>query len=479
MKKILLIALVAALSLATSCTKDFEEINVNPVSPVDVQPELLFRKVLFDYSDKMAYEGFVAGNLLGQLFTAIDFNLFDRHSLTESQYGGKPWDFLYENLRDNEILLQKARSNPAFAVYEGPALVVKALLSAQLTDLYGDVPYAEALMGKAGNVTPAYDTQNVIYTGENGILDNLSTAVAKMKAYNSSIALQGDVIYNGNLSKWIKLANSLRFKYLMRISSKQNVADQLAAIYNEGNYIGSSADDAFFQFTASQPNNFEMSTARIGDFGLFIMSETIEEVFDQIGNDPREGRYFRPTGGNASVYHGLLNGPDASNLSISIADYSLSGTIFREEAGLMKANWMSSFEMNFLLAEAMEKGLITGDAASKYESGIKEAFDYWYVEMPADYLTQSSVAYGTNPLEQIITQKWLANITNGYEGWIEYRRTGYPALKTISASLNNNLIPVRLPYPTTEDALNNANFKIAAAATSGNSVNAKVWWDAN
>ena len=81
-----------------SCTKDFESINTNPNAPVDVQASLLLRQVLFDYQEQMSYEGFVAGNLLGQLLTAIDFNLFDRHSLAEPQFGGNPWDILYTNL---------------------------------------------------------------------------------------------------------------------------------------------------------------------------------------------------------------------------------------------------------------------------------------------------------------------------------------------------------------------------------------------
>ena len=129
-----------------------------------MQPSLLFRKVLFDFGEQMSYEAFVAGNLLGQYFTAIDFNLFDRHSLSEPQYGGNPWPFIYTNLRDNEILLQKARANPAFGIYEGPALIMKAYMAATLTDLYGDVPYSEALQGKSGVITPAYDTQESIYT---------------------------------------------------------------------------------------------------------------------------------------------------------------------------------------------------------------------------------------------------------------------------------------------------------------------------
>jgi hypothetical protein len=118
--------------MPSSCTKDFEDINVNPTTPVDVQPEFLLRKVLYDYTEQMSYEGFVAGNLLGQYFTAIDFNLFDRHSLSEPQYGGKPWNFMYENLRDNEILLlAKSRTNLAAAVYEGPVFDLQSICKMQ------------------------------------------------------------------------------------------------------------------------------------------------------------------------------------------------------------------------------------------------------------------------------------------------------------------------------------------------------------
>jgi hypothetical protein len=479
MKTFNYIFLSSILFLLVSCTEDFQEINTNPNAPVDVQPSLLLRKVIFDYGEQMSYEGFVAGNLLGQLFTAIDFNLFDRHSLTEPQFGGNPWDILYTNLRDNEIILEKSRENAAFAVYEGPALIMKAYLTAALTDLYGDVPYLEALNGKDGNVTPRYDAQEAIYTAENGILDNLDQAIDLLQNYNGVTALEGDILFNGNLNAWVTFANSLKIKALVRISERVDVSSELQSIYESGNYMQSNADDATYNFTSSAPNNFRMSTARVGDFNLFIMSETMEEVLESL-DDPRRAVFFRPTSNNPDTFKGLLNGPDASQLSISVADFSLSGQIFRESAGDLKANFLTSWEVHFLLAEAAEKGWINANAQELYETGVQQAFAYWNTIIPADYLTQGAAAYkadGADAIQQIITQKWLANITNGYEGWIEYRRTSYPVLKTISASLNNDLIPVRMPYPTTEDALNNANFSDAAQATNGNSVNAKVWWD--
>lgn len=96
------------------------------------------------------------------------------------------------------------------------------------------------------------------------------------------------------------------------------------------------------------------------------------------------------------------------------------------------------------------------------------------------YLSTGPAAYGLNgsdEIAQIIRQKWLANIINGYEGWIEWRRTGWPELLPVAASLNNGLIPVRMPYPSSEAALNPVGFESAAAATQGNSINAPVWWD--
>ena len=475
--------LLLAILGASACTKDLNTINTNPNAPIAANPALLLRKVIYDYGEQMSYEGFVAGNLLGQYFTAIDFNLFDRHSLTEPQFGGNPWPVLYSNLRDNELILSQSRTNPSFAVYEGPALILKAYLTAALTDIYGDVPYSEALQGKSGDVTPKYDRQEDIYLAPGGILDNLEKGIAAIQNYTGAQPLNGDILFNKNLTAWKTFANSLKIKYLLRIADKVDVAAQLQAIYDAGAYLKTNAQNAKFDFTNGPPNNFRLATLRAGDFSLFIMSLTIEEVLKGL-NDPRIGVFFRPIGNDPTKtqFKGLLNGPNASATSISVADYSLTGTIFRERTGDLDANFMTAWETQLLLAEAAERGLITANAQSLYATGVQLAFEYWQMPLPADYLTTGPAAYGANganKLEQIVTQKWLANIVNGYEGWIEYRRTGFPAFKTIAASLNNNLLPVRMPYPTDEDALNNVNFREAAATTDNNSVNVKVWWDAN
>ncbi|HET8828474.1 MAG TPA: SusD/RagB family nutrient-binding outer membrane lipoprotein [Pelobium sp.] len=473
-----IILLIATLGLA-SCTKDLSEINTNPNSPIDAQPSLLFRKVLFDYGEQMSFEAFDAGNLLGQYFTMIDFNNFDRHALAEPLYAGNPWPFIYKNLRDNEIILQKSIANPSYAVYKGPALVMKAYMTATLTDLYGDVPYSEALKGKSQIFTPKYDKQEDIYQGADGILKNLENAVTTMTAYKGTIKLEGDILYNGNLQNWIKFANSLRIKYLMRISGKVNVETQLQAIYTDGNYIGTNANNAVFQFSATAPNNFRITTTRIGDFSLYVMSKTAEEILKN-NNDPRISLFYRPTANNSALFVGLTNGPDATKNPVTVSDYSLTGTIFRENGANLKFNYMTAWETNFFLAEAAHKGFIIASAKALYDLAVTQGFAYWNLAMPANYLTTAPTLFNPlspNALKLILTQKWIPNNLNGYESWFEYRRTGFPDLKPVQASRNNGLYPVRMPYPQEESTLNPINYISAAAATNNNSINTKVWWD--
>lgn len=478
MKKILY--LISFISLTTvSCTKDFEAINTNPNAPVLVQPSLLLRQVIYNFGEEMSYEGFVAGDLLAQHRTALDFNLFDRHALKSPQLGGNPWPIFYTNLRDNEIILNQSQSINALRVYEGPALILKAYMAAGLTDLFGDVPYFEAFNGTNGTVTPAYDTQEAIYLNNDGILDNLNKGIMAIEAYSDAIPLEGDILFNGDLQAWILFANTLKIKHLMRISNKIDVSEDLQTIFDEGNYIKINSQNAVFNFTNSDPNSFRLAQLRIGDFNNFVLSETMGNILTEL-NDTRINNLFRPFSNSTSnEFNGLLNGVDATSTSVTLANFSLAGTAFREDTSTLDANFITAWEAHFALAEAATKGLIIADAQALYNTGVSLAFEYWNTELPANYLTGPAAfnAPQTSPLQQIITQKWIANVINGYEGWTEYRRTGFPELKTIAASLNNNLIPVRMPYPAEEEALNSENYAKAAANTNNNSIDVKVWWD--
>ena len=467
------------ITILTNCTTDFENINTNQNSPVNVQPSLLLRQVIYDFGEQMSYEGFAAGNLLAQHYALLDFNLFDRHDLKSPQLGGNPWPIFFTNLRDNEIILKKSRNNAAFKVYEGPSLILKAYMAAALTDIFGDVPYFEAFNGIEGSVTPVYDLQEDIYQKEKGILDNIDKGIAAINAYSGSISLEGDILFNGDLNGWIRFANSLKIKYLIRISAKIDVTNQLQTLFTNGNYITSNNQNATFDFTNSAPNSFRFAQLRNGDFTNFVMSKTAQEIFENL-NDNRVDNFYQPfVNATSNEYSGLINGINAATTTPSPNNYSLVGKIFREDTSSLDANFITAWETNFLLAEAALKGLISANAETLYNNGVTQAFEYWNTSLPVNYLTENANinAIGKTPLEQIITQKWIANTINGYEGWIEYNRTGFPELKTISASLNNDLIPVRMPYPAEEATLNADNYAKAAATTDNNSINSPVWWN--
>ena len=456
MKKFIYTISILSLIIATSCTKDFEDINTNPNAPSSVQPSLLLRQVIYDFGENMSYEGFVAGDLLAQHRTALDFNLFDRHALKSPQLGGNPWPIFYTNLRDNEIILNQSQTVETFAVYEGPAF-----------------------NGIDGTVTPAYDLQEDIYLGDNGILDNLNKGIAAIEAYSDAIPLEGDILFNGDLQAWIKFANALKIKHLVRIADKVDVSNTLQTLYDEGDYIISNSENAIFNFTNTDPNSFRLAQLRIGDFNNFVLSETMETILVGL-NDTRLSSLFRPfSNSTANEFNGLINGIDASSTSIALANYSLASTAFREDTSTLDANFITAWEVQFSLAEAAAKGIISADAQSLYNTGVTLAFEYWNTELPANYLTGPAAynAFGSNPIEQILTQKWIANVINGYEGWVDYRRTGFPELRTISASLNNDLIPIRMPYPAEEAVLNFENYNVAAMATDNNSINVPVWWN--
>jgi hypothetical protein len=467
------------LLILLGCTADFEQINTNENAPSQVQNELLLRQVLYGYGDRMSYEGFVAGNLLSQHFAMIDFNLLDRHALSSPQEGGNPWDVLYTALRDNETIIEQSRTNPAAAVYEGPALLMKAYLAMNLTDIFGDVPYFEAVRGRTeGIVTPVYDRQEDIYLAPGGILDLIDQSIDVMRSYGGVIPLLGDILFHGDLEDWQRFAHSLRLKAIIRIADRldgDRLIAELSNVKQFEEHILTNEQNATFDFAAGPPNSFAFATARVGIFNVFLMSKTAQGIFERL-SDPRVSTLYRPAA-NSGAFAGIINGIETST-PITPDDYARPGTIWRENTAVLDFNYLTAWETQFLIAELALRVNGAEDARPYYERGVRLAFEYWQTELPDDYLTTGPAAFdGSRALEQIITQKWIASIGNAYEGWIEWRRTGFPTLLPVAASLNGGEYPIRFPYPADEQALNFENYSAAARATDGNSINVPVWWD--
>lgn len=506
------LALVLGLFFLYAC-KDLTQLNINPngVQPETVNPNLVMPTVLTETAKLYTNLGFQ--DIAGVVQHTQKDAWFSGHN--DYDWGGdQSWTSYYDQLRNNDLVYQRAVAlNMEFQ--QGVALVMKSMLFGLITDLWGDAPYTNALKGEAGgidNIAPKYDSQDVIYSGILADLDKASTLLSKPKASYSSIVESADVYYAGDPTKWQRLANSLKLRYLMRISTKQpDVAksgiEKIVANPTQYPIIDDASFDATMAFVGNNsgdawPSNsvFDISGS---NYRRIKMCSTLLKAM-QPTNDPRLAvwakkveiplkvdatlpagtdkivsgvRYLSPDKvGNTPIdtdpnYVGIPPSssqlPSAYNFNPTPGQTSVNphvsylNEIYTQAKGtLLKARLVSAAEVNFILAEAAQKGWAAGDAKTRYENGVKASLTAWGLTSSyATFITQKGVAYdGT--LNQIISQKWIASWTSATEAWFDYRRTGLPALQAGPVA-KRKVLPVRFYYMRDELNLNKTNSGVA------------------
>ncbi len=470
--------LFAIFGLGVSCTTDFEEINANPNAPQTVEPQFLLSNVISTAADLNTYQqGFRLSNYLAQFSASVEFERIDRYEMgSNSDY----WNAIYRLQSDIRTMKTAPTTNEA---YQAVGDILSSYLFSQLTDMWGDVPYTDAVKALDGNYTPTYSTQEAIYTDpETGILAVLRKSVATLENTKSSI--NGDVMFKGNLEKWIRFANSLRFRYLLRISKNLTSFSEMQALATSGKLMQTNADNAVVPYLASAPNQWPMSFASLGLYQEHRMTLTVDSVLS-LWNDPRIQVLYKPTQqsilAGRPTFKGLQNGQDRETIgskNINLNDISLFGSMFRDVPNGVDAQFMQYAELQFALAEAAHRGFIDGNTTEFYQKGIRASFDYFKTPLPTDYFTRPAIALnGSNDLPKILTQKWLSLINNGHEAWFLIRRTGILAISPGPDNLNEGRYPVRYTYPESEQATNNANYRAAAQRIGGDNINSKGWWE--
>jgi hypothetical protein len=480
---------VLTAALVFGCTGDFEEVNTNPNNPLASQPNLLLPAVQRDMMNSVLNEAWGIGNIVIQHTAKNQFVNEDRYLWGELN---NIWNSVYDNMRDvNHIIsLGQETKQPG---YEAVGLVMRAWMFSLVTDAYGDVPFTESINGKKGVFFPKYDPQEIIYNGILADLENANTILA------SSSNISGDLIYNGSVSNWRKLANSLRLRYLMRISDRKDVSSQMTAIVSDPTnnpVFTSNSDHAVYTYTANSPDQFPLFSTRIGSFNEFRASKTLTDKLIAL-NDPRLKIFFRPTPATELTattsddkYVGIPNGmDDVSALTFNGGPefQSRIGSLFYEASnsaqGIMIAKGviMTYAELQFILAEAREKNLITaGTAKQYYENGINASHTFYGLTLAPSYLAQTEVDYAgstAEKLNKIATQKWISLFFQGLEAWFDWKRTGLPQLAPAVDNQNDDRIPVRYIYPLIEQSLNANNRAEAVARLGADDINSKVWWD--
>lgn len=355
------------------------------------------------------------------------------------------------------------------------AKILKAYFLWHMTDRWGPLPNSEALKG-AANFTPKYDSQQEIYTACFKLLDEANAGIVTTNG-----TIKNDIVYNGDINKWKKLGNTIHLLMALRLSKVDQTTG--AAEFNKAltNGIMTSNSDNLAYPTAADPNNenyWYTSFTRLGR-SWFALSKPLVDYMQPL-NDPRLPVFGdKNTQGN---YVGLEYGKALPN-SNDINNVSLLGTALRQQTSPVYL--VTYAQALFAMAEAAKITWIPGgDATAKtnYDLAVQASIQQWTgsTSSTTAFLAQPEVQYNpATALRQISYQRWVHLFLHGYEGWAEYRRTGYPVL-VAAPGANGDQIPRREGYPTQEQTNNTNNYQAAVASFpygGTDDLNARVWWD--
>ncbi|MFV0247726.1 MAG: SusD/RagB family nutrient-binding outer membrane lipoprotein [Tenacibaculum sp.] len=481
------IGLLSLLLVYFSACSDFEAINTNNNFPTKVKSETLLNPLIRKLAQtQFAYAFEQDGLGLSRHIAQTNFNDVEQYAFSDKL---SVWNQLYTLLSNtNEFISIAKRENNNSSIALG--YIIKAFIGSQLTDLWTNIPFFEAALNN-GNTTPVYDTQKEIYTAQNGIVDLLSQATTILT--NNTDNLPDDLLFKANREKWIKFSNSLKLRYLIRISNRigdssgLDILKEIKNLIAINNLMQSNADNALLPFLDSNPNQNPVFKARPGSFVYRVMSQEMDSILN-LFSDPRREIWFQPTAASQNSdnpqYIGFPVGTTLTTqkeLGFEGSEVSLLGAYFRATPNQCSAVLMHSAEVKFLMAEAIARGFATGNAALHYNKGINLSMKYYGVASTPDYLSQRGVAYNeSTAIEQIMTQKWLALFFVGYESWFDFLRTELPAWKPLLDNRNataSGEIPSRFFYPNDESVLNSKNYQQAISVLGGNDINIKHWWE--
>ena len=388
----------------------------------------------------------------------------------QNTFGDNFWGYMYHNMSDYDFAASKAAKG---SILPGAALVMKCLIFQDLTDIFGDIPYSQALV--VTTTQPKYDAAASIYAD---LPLKLDSAMTLINASSSTSDDASDVMFKGNKANWLAFANTIKLRVLLRqLPNAAKASDLQAEMTKTASYgfltpgldatVNPGYADAvnkqspfwsWFGFQVGSTNPYQDNT-------FYIANQYLVNLLNNLG-DPRLSLVYNaaPAGGFAGNYLGDFTQAKAvANLS------TIGKGILKSPA--MPGVIMTASEALFLQAEAAQRGLITsGNWQTLYQQAVEESFRFLGVSSPTtaaqQYLTStdpriSPGAGGADPIEAIIYQKYIATAEiDGLEEWSDYRRTGYPdrTNPSVNTGANPNQIPIRLLYPQTETTLNPANY---------------------
>ncbi|SEO52229.1 Starch-binding associating with outer membrane [Flavobacterium sp. CF108] len=482
-----LIILISFITLFASCSDDFGGMNEDTKNPTITSPEFLFtnaEKTMVDQVTSTSVN-FNVFRLYAQQWTEVQYPQETQYDLTGRTIPDRHWATYYRDvLRDFKeakslLISQKANYTGApegLVVFDNKIAIIDILSSysyAILVDTFGDVPYSEAL-DIDGHPQPKYDDAQTIYKD---LIAVLTAASHKLDQSAGSYG-EADLIFTGNTAKWAKFANTLRFRLAINMYDADNTyASAQALAAKADGLIAASTDGAYMPYTTNTTNNNPLYLDLVASGrDDFLPANTFVNKMNSL-SDPRRAKYFTEFPAGSGQYKGGVYGTvnvygDFSHLTATIKDPVYPGVL------------LTYSEVEFLLAEAVERGIaVGGTAASHYNAAITASMQDWGVSSAniAAYLVRPDVAYATAAgtwQQKIGEQAWISYFNRGFEAWTSYRRLDFPALVAPPVTFGDiTEVPKRYSYPGIEQTLNAANLEAAVAKLGNNNVTTKLFWD--
>jgi hypothetical protein len=482
-------ALPMLLALEVGACSDFLDVNNNPNAPesatIDIRlPALEATFIHSTYYGQTALWGSEwtqqwAFNANRRSYAQVqNYELFDTDAASS-------WDYFYSRPGNASFTMARDASGEPDAYYKGIAKLFFAWTFQIITDQWGPAPYSEAFKPEIRE--PKYESQQTIY---NGIFANLDTAVTLFSSTSATARrpTTNDLLFAGDMVKWNKLAHMLQARAHLRLAyanGEDKVARANKALAALAGGFASNADDADFTYpggVGARNPNYTFVELR----GQFVASEYFIQMLKS-RSDPRLPVFFSPivydsikgTGASRVTYPakpntfvGHLSGSDQFQTDSTV---STIGPFFSAEAAPL--NVASFADQKFTEAEArlIVSGAATAD--QPYRDGIRANMTKLGVATAAinAYIAaRPPLASAANPLQEIITEKYIANFLKT-EPWNDWRRTGFPVVPLVPQAVINT-IPQRIRAPNSELSSNGNQLAATGLPTGLEGMKVKLWW---
>ena len=491
-----------------ACDTGFEDMNRNPNEPEVVPATYIMPRAQQTTVDRLysmsGMNGYI-GSIFAQGYAKIQYVDEDKYDFAGrlTLFNGI-WESFYTTTLEDLRKVAEIGEEEGNPNVQAVAKILMAYNFHLMTDLWGDIPYSEAL--DENNPQPRYDPQSEVYAG---LISDLNAAIDLINTGSSAFG-SADLIYNGNMENWLRFANSLKLRIAIRMSDVNAGEAQsiIQNVWNDGRYISSHDQNAELDYMQYPYNNPVNDFARTREDHK--ISRTTVQVLQEL-DDPRLRIYATPVRSQAlrdagTIYQGVRNG-DVNN-SLPLNEASTMGAYF--VAPTSPGRLMTYAEVMFIFAEAAARGMLSADAEDLYNQAVTAAMTLYSParvsevlgafsasdvayghqgfrseEFPSGitqdeidaYLRQPEVAWdGSQWRQRIGLQKWLALYSEGFQQWSTWRRLGVPELEPGPEAVLS-AVPRRVPYPDTEDALNKANLDEAVGRMGGDTFLTTVWWD--